>query len=385
MTGGVSEPGTNPAAGLHEAGLSAAVRCEHPELTADIRVAPGVTLGVIGPNGAGKSTLLSILAGVRRTTDSTVTLGDRTLQSRGTFIEPHRRSVVLLEQKARLFSHLSVRRNVAFGPSAAGLSRRDARDRAQKWMEAVGVAALADRMPAGLSGGQAQRVAIARALATEPAVLLLDEPFAALDVDVAQQMRSLMRALLADRAGITILVTHDLIDVVSLAGEIAVIDSGRIVQTGPTTTVLTHPETAFGATLSGVNLIVGAYQGNETIRAECELQVVGTCVETLSAGVRAAAAFSPRAVAVYLHQPHGSPRNTWAGVVEEILPHGDRALVRARCGERMLSAEVTWTSVADLGLGSGTRVHLSVKATEVRVYGAAGEALADSLRNQLPS
>ncbi|WP_246007863.1 sulfate/molybdate ABC transporter ATP-binding protein [Gordonia oryzae] len=357
-------------------GFRASVRCAVPDLVADIEVAPGDTLAIIGPNGAGKSTLLSIVSGLRRTPDSRVAVGSRILQGNNIFVEPHRRSVVLLEQKARLFGHLSVRRNVEFGPAAAGLSRKDIRNRAQRWLDAVGVADLADRMPSGLSGGQAQRVSIARALATEPEVLLLDEPFAALDVDVAQQMRSLMRHLLADRAGMTVLVTHDLIDVVSLADRIAVIDDARIVQAGPTTSVLARPESAFAATLAGTNLIVGQLRDAGTVLADDGIRVVGTAAESAAthsgkAG-RAAAAFSPRAVAVYFQQPQGSPRNSWRGVVEEVIPTGDRALVRTRCGAHRIGAEVTWASVGDLDLSPGTEVVLSVKATEVSVYGAAG-------------
>lgn len=350
----------------------ARVRCDIPHLTADIEVAPGTTLGVLGRNGAGKSTLLSVLAGLRRTPDSTVSLGDRVLQGNGDFVAPHRRNVVLLEQKARLFPHLSVRRNVEFGPAARGLPRPAARERARRWMAAVGVTDLADRMPAGLSGGQAQRVAIARALATEPDALLLDEPFAALDVDVAQQMQSLMRELLAERAGATLLVTHDLVDAVGLADRLAVIDHGRIVQSGPTTTVLAHPETHFAATLSGVNLVTGRFTEPATVVGADGLRVVGTAIDDLDVGSPAAAAFSPRAVALYPQEPHGSPRNTWRAEIDEVAPRGDRAVVRARRDGHVIAAEVTWESVAELGLGRGVPVYLTVKATEVRVYGAAG-------------
>ncbi|NDK88881.1 ATP-binding cassette domain-containing protein [Gordonia desulfuricans] len=356
------------------AAFRAAVRCELPPLTADLEVPPATTLGVIGPNGAGKSTLLGVLAGLRRTPGSEVWLGERVLQGRGVFVEPHRRSVVLLEQKAKLFPHLDVRRNVAFGPAAAGLSRRAARARAEHWLEAVGVAHLADRMPSQLSGGQAQRAAIARALATEPSVLLLDEPFAALDVDVAQQMRTLVRSLLSERAGCTVLVTHDLVDIVGLADTVAVLDHGRLVQTGPTTEVLTHPETSFAASLSGVNLVTGRFAGSSTIEGPQGITVVGEPSEPLTAGQAAAAAFSPRAVAVYPQAPHGSPRNSWTGTVTEVMPRGDHAVVWSDCGGVRIGAEVTWESVAELGLGHGSPVFLVVKATEVRIYGTVGPA-----------
>lgn len=356
--------------------LTAQLRCAAPELIADLQVPAGATLGVIGPNGAGKSTLLSIIAGLRRTPDSQVCVGDRMLQGQHRFVEPHRRSVVLLEQKAKLFPHLNVRRNVAFGPASAGLSRAVVRARTTAWLEEVGVADLADRMPRQLSGGQAQRVAIARALAAEPDVLLLDEPFAALDIEVAQRMRTLVRTLLARRTGSTVLVTHDLVDVVSLADTLGVLDAGRLAQIGSTTAVLTHPETDFAASLSGLNLVVGRYGERGTVTHDSALVVIGTASEALVAGAGAAAAFPPRAVALYLRSPTestpaGSPRNSWAAVVVDVMPRGDHALVRSECAGLLIGAEVTWESVAELGLGQGVAVRLVVKASEIKVYGVA--------------
>ena len=349
--------------------FAASVRCEVPALHTDLEVQPGRTLGVIGPNGAGKSTLLGILAGLRRTPESQIRSGDRVLQAPGTFVDAHRRSVVLLEQQGKLFPHLSVARNVGFGPAAMGLPRRETATRVDYWLDAVGVSELAGRMPSSLSGGQAQRVAIARALATEPDVLLLDEPFAALDVDVAQQMRTLMRGLLAQREGASILVTHDLVDVVSLADRLAVLDEGRLAQYGATEEVLAHPETPFVASLAAVNLVVGRFDGS-AVAAE-GIAVVGTPSGPIAAGEPAAAAFSPRAVALYLAAPQGSPRNSWEATVSEILPRGDHALVRAESEGRVLSAEVTWDAVRQLEIGAGSVVSLVVKASEVRIYRAA--------------
>ncbi|GAA1482009.1 ATP-binding cassette domain-containing protein [Gordonia sinesedis] len=352
--------------------FAAEVRCEVPFVVADVRVRPGRTLGVIGPNGAGKSTLLDILAGLRRTPDSVVRLGDRMLQSGSTFVEAYRRSVVLLEQKPRLFPHMTVERNVGFGPAAAGLGRRRVAERVVYWLSAVGVADLAGRRPAELSGGQAQRVALARALAAEPDVLLLDEPFAALDVDVAQQMRMLVRSLLAERRGGTVLVTHDLVDVVGLADDVLVLDGGRVVDAGPTREVLARPGSRFTAALSGLNLLLGEYVGDGTVAGPDGRRIVATVDvgDAPGPGSPAAAAFSPRAVAVYLEAPHGSPRNVLHGQVVDVTPRGDHALVRSDCGGQTVDAEITWTAAADLGLGPGVPVSLVVKATEVRVYPA---------------
>ncbi|MFW0783056.1 ATP-binding cassette domain-containing protein [Gordonia sp. CPCC 206044] len=347
--------------------LVASIRSEKPSLEVDLEVVGGTTLAMMGPNGAGKSTALSVLAGLRRTERSTVRVGSRTLQDGSRFVAPHRRSVVLLAQRPRLFPHLNVRRNATFGPASAGLGRTEAAARADRWLDAVGVGDLVDRMPHQLSGGQAGRVALARALATEPEVLLLDEPFAALDVSVAQQIRSLLRDLLAERTGTSILVTHDLIDAVSLAEDLVVIEDGRVVDRGPTRDVLTSPGHPFTASLSGLNLFVGSYDDGGVTDGSGH-RVIGETAEPLSVGDTAAATFSPRAVAVYLDAPHGSPRNAVSAVVTDLLPRADHAVVRARCGEQTVDAEVTWAAVADLGLVSGTSVMLVIKATEVRIY-----------------
>lgn len=329
----------------------------------DLRVDPGEFLVLVGASGCGKSTLLRLIAGFETPTSGRVTVA-RESPTPGV-------GAGVVFQQPRLFPWRTVGGNVDLALRYAGVPKAQRRTRRDELLRRVGLGDTADRRIWEISGGQQQRVAIARALAGESSLLLLDEPFAALDVDVAQQMRSLMRHLLADRAGMTVLVTHDLIDVVSLAGRIAVIDDARIVQTGPTTSVLTRPESAFTASLAGTNLIVGQLRDAGTVVADDGIRVVGTVVESAAAG-RAAAAFSPRAVAVYLRDPQGSPRNSWHGVVEDVIPQGDRALVRTRCGEHRIGAEVTWASVVDLDLSPGTDVVLAVKATEVSVYGAAG-------------
>jgi molybdate transport system ATP-binding protein len=348
-------------------GLSARIRVENPSVAVDFDVAAGSTVAVMGPNGAGKSTALSVLAGLRRTADSTVLVGDRMMQDARQFVAPHRRSVALLAQRARLFPHLSVRRNVAFGPAAARLGRTEVAARTDHWLGEVGIADLADRMPAQLSGGQAQRVALARALAVQPDVLLLDEPFAALDVSVAQQIRSLLRDLLAERRGTTVLVTHDLIDAVALAGDVVVLDHGRVVDEGPTADVLTRPGHPFTASLSGLNLFVGRFRA-DAVDDGGGRQVVGVAADDLDDGHACAAAFSPRAVAVYLQAPHGSPRTELRAQVTDVLPRGDHAVVRALCGDQVVDAEVTWSAVTDLSMAPGLEVTMVVKASEVRIY-----------------
>lgn len=208
----------------------------------------GETLAVLGPNGAGKSTLLDVLSGLVRPDSGHVGLGDSILVSAGSderdiWVAPHARGVALLAQEALLFPHLSVRDNVAFGPRSAGIHRAGARVIAERWLERVDATGLADMRPSRLSGGQAQRVAVARALATEPRLLLLDEPFGALDAGVAPAMRRLLAEVLAERT--VVIVTHDPLDALALADHVIVLDGGRIVEQGPTREVLLNPRTDF--------------------------------------------------------------------------------------------------------------------------------------------
>ena len=208
----------------------------------------GETLAVLGPNGAGKSTLLEVLSGLERPDSGHVRLDDTTLVSAGpgerdVWVAPHARGVALLAQEALLFPHLNVRDNVAFGPRSSGVDRAGARIIAERWLQRVDATGLADTRPSRLSGGQAQRVAVARALATEPRLLLLDEPFGSLDAGVAPAMRRLLAEVLAERT--VVIVTHDPLDALALADRVIVLDEGRIVEEGATREVLLNPRTDF--------------------------------------------------------------------------------------------------------------------------------------------
>nr|WP_232717003.1 ATP-binding cassette domain-containing protein [Gordonia metallireducens] len=358
---------------MNAADLMVVIDQARPPLSVEHRFPSGRTTAIVGPNGAGKSTMLRVIAGLLRGDDaSRISLGDEVFRDGRVFVPPHRRGVSLLSQEARLFPHLTVAENVAFAPSAQRLSRGEVRERVERWLTATEVADLADRKPDELSGGQAQRVAIARALAAEPRILLLDEPFRALDVDVASRLRALLRGLLADHGRTTIMVTHDPVDALGLAEDIVVLDQGRIVESGSTREVLTNPGSRFSASLSGLNLFVGRVGEASAVVDEAGNHVVGLVGEDVPAGglvsgTPAAATFSPRAVAVYLEEPHGSPRTTLRATIRDVVPRGDHALVNTDVGDQVVAAEVTWSAVADLGLVTGLDVVLVVKASEVRV------------------
>ena len=175
----------------------------------------------------------------------------------GRMVAPHARRTALLGQDALLFPHLDALENVAFGPRSRGTSRGTARADAQRWLDEVGVGDLAHRRPRQLSGGQAQRVAVARALAADPRVLLLDEPMAALDVAVQPALRQVLRRVLTGRTAIV--VTHDPLDALLLADRVVVLESGRVVEEGPSKDVLARPRSAFAGRLAGLNLVRGTW------------------------------------------------------------------------------------------------------------------------------
>lgn len=217
------------------------------ELTID--APPGTTIAVVGPNGAGKTTLLRALLGLTDRSRATLWLGT---QEVGT-LPAHRRGVAWVPQDGALFPHLTAVRNTAYGLRAHGVGAAEAHRRAQSWLERLGVGHLARRRPGQLSGGQAQRVALARALATEPKLLLLDEPLAALDQSTRALVRQTLRRHLADFDGVCLFVTHDPVEAVSLADRVLVLEGGRAVQYATPTEVARHPRSPWVARMLGRN------------------------------------------------------------------------------------------------------------------------------------
>lgn len=340
-----------------------------PERGFDVRleVAAGETLALLGPNGAGKSTLLAVTAGLLRPAYARITLAGRTLTEvapgrRTTWVPPHDRGIGLLAQEPRLFPHLDAVDNVAFGPRSHGTSRRQARAAAAEWLTRVGLADHARRRPHQLSGGQAQRVAVARALAAEPALVLLDEPLSALDVDVTPALRHDLRTVLAERTAI--IATHDVLDAVLLAHRVAVLDGGRLVEHGPTREVLSRPRSSFAARIAGLNLVTGTWDG-DGVRTPLGHTVRGQAEEhAIERGTPMVAVFRPSAVAIYAEALSGSPRNSLEVTVTGLEPHGE--LVRVRADG--LNADVTPAAAADLGLVPGARAYFVVKAAEIDIY-----------------
>ena len=345
--------------------LAARVAVRRGSLAVDlaVEVADGEVLAVLGPNGAGKSTLLRVLAGLLRPDDGRVVVdGSHVWDAGDRHLPPHRRSLGMVFQDALLFPHLSLTENVAFGPRSRGTSRAAARAAAGAWLDRVGLDGLGDRRPGQLSGGQAQRAALARALAGDPRVLLLDEPLSALDARTRLTVRAELRRHLADYAGSTVLVTHDPVDAMALAGRVVVVEDGRIVQEGPPAEVARRPRTDYVARLVGLSLLPGTGRGTTV-----HLDDGGTVTVADEVSGAVFVAVRPESVALYLSRPDGSPRNVWPARLAGATPHG--ATVRCElAGEVPLVADVTATAFAELGLAPGAQVWATVKASEVTVY-----------------
>ncbi|MGB3911067.1 MAG: ATP-binding cassette domain-containing protein [Pseudolysinimonas sp.] len=230
--------------------MSLSVDLTVPREAFDVRAAfevpAGRVLGIVGPNGAGKSSVLAAIAGLVDATGA-IRLGDTDLHAR----LADRRGIGLVFQDFLLFPHLTVRDNVAFAARVSGGGRAAARAKADPWLTRFDLTELAQRHPNALSGGQAQRVALARALAAEPAVLLLDEPMASLDVEIRDAVRADLTRHLREFGGPAVVVTHDREDVAALCDEVLVLERGAVVQHGALAELAAAPATPWVARFTG--------------------------------------------------------------------------------------------------------------------------------------
>ncbi|MEV4132802.1 ABC transporter ATP-binding protein [Dactylosporangium sp. NPDC049742] len=335
-----------------------------------LRIDPGQVVALLGPNGAGKTTALRALAGLQPLTTGHVTVDGADLDrpDRRRFTPPERRPIGVVFQDYLLFPHLTALDNVAFGPRRHGVDRRTAREQAAAWLDRVGLAGHAKRKPRQLSGGQAQRVALARALAVHPALLLLDEPLAALDARTRLDTRAELQRHLAEHAGAALLVTHDPLDALVLADRLVIVEDGHVVQEGDAATITARPRTDYVARLVGLNLYRGRADGH-TVHLAGGFDLATT--DRLDGD--AFVVFRPSAVALHPQRPDGSPRNTWSATVAGIQRHGDNLRIQLD-GPITAAADVTPAAAAHLNLAPGQQLWAAVKATETHAYPASGPA-----------
>jgi molybdate transport system ATP-binding protein len=333
-------------------------------LNLDVRLQVGnnETLALLGPNGAGKSTVLRILAGLHDIESGQISL-DSTLVDgpEAVFVPPEQRNVGMMFQDHLLFPHLRLIDNVAFGLASKGIKKKVARAVAREWLGRINMGDYHDARPSEISGGQAQRVALARALAIKPQLLLLDEPLAAADATARLELRRTIQAQLKSFSGSCVLVAHDIDDALALADRIAVLENGRIVQTGTIDELGARPASRYVADLIGLNCFRGMCSGNALRMANGAEVILATTHDG-----PAIATVHPRAVALFREKPAGSPRNVFQAPVVAV----ERALdcIRVRLGGDLpIVAEVTESAVGELGLDQGGDVWAAVKATEFRV------------------
>ncbi len=331
----------------------------------------GLVTAVVGHNGAGKSTLAQVIAGTLRLDEGSARIGERVVDDAETFVPARRRGVAMVSQAPRIFTHMSVLANVAFPLRVRGVGRAQARAAATDQLRAVGIADLAHRCASDLSGGQAARVAIARALAFRPDVLILDEPTAALDVEATAQVSAVLRERLSQSGITTLLVSHDIAEVLALASRMIIMGDGRVVEEGEPARILASPSSVFAARLAGLNIVtgeaiggpgmVGVRVGEGALWAACDSVAPG------EESARVALTFPPEAVALSREEAHASPRSVLPGVVAGIDVDGSLVSVRVALAEGVsVSARVTASAWSELGLGVGDRLWASVKATQVR-------------------
>ncbi|MEU3522392.1 ABC transporter ATP-binding protein [Streptomyces sp. NPDC038707] len=307
----------------------------------DLEIRDGEFFSLLGPSGSGKTTLLRLIAGFETPDRGRIELAGQEV----TGLAPYERDVHTVFQDYALFPHMTVEQNVAYGLRVRGVPKAERLARARRALAEVRLEGYGRRRPGRLSGGQRQRVALARALVGRPRVLLLDEPLGALDLKLREQMRDELKALQRE-VGITfVLVTHDQEEALTLSDRIAVVDRGRIVQTGTPAEIYERPATAFVASFVGVsNLIDGetahriaGSPGTYSIRPE-KIRVLGG-----SAG------------------PDEPEHTTATGTVAEVVYLGDatRFVVDLDGGGRLTALQQNLeTTSADVAAYRGTRVRL---------------------------
>ena len=340
------------------------LRLSRLDLDAAFTVASGEVLALLGPNGSGKSTTLRALMGLLPLAGGRVVLDGTVLEdpAQHTRVEPEKRPISLMFQDYLLFPHMNAVENVAFGLRSRGTDKKTAREKASQTLARLDLSKVAEAKPGAMSGGQQQRVAMARALVTDPKLLLLDEPLAALDVSIKTSVRRLLRGVLSQSKAANILVTHDLLDAVALGDRMIVIENGAIVQTGTPGEVTARPRSSYVADLTGVNLLRGTAHG-----AVLELDGGGQIFCAGHATGPTLAVIAPAAVAVSRQRPEGRECNTWQGKVNAVDLMGDRVRVHID-GTPAITAEVPPAAVDQLKLDDGGDLWAFVEPAAITTY-----------------
>jgi sulfate transport system ATP-binding protein len=320
-------------------------------------VRPGELVALLGPSGGGKSTVLRIIAGLEQADGGEVWLDGRRVDA----VHARERQVGFVFQHYALFRHMTVGENVAFGLRVQGASQKEQTDRVRHLLSLMGLGGLEDRLPAQLSGGQRQRVALARALAPAPKLLLLDEPFGAVDAKVREELRRWLRKLHDEVHTTSIFVTHDQEEAFAVSDRVMVIQNGRLEQAGSPVEILDHPATEFVARFVGeVNVLDGVMRAGS---ARCGPLALPVTDGPAAGGPDGAAV----RVVVRAYDLKFWRDDEGVAVVVRVLPIGDRVRVEATLdGGLPLFAQFPRRSSLLTGVVPGSRT--AIEVTHARAW-----------------
>jgi sulfate/thiosulfate transport system ATP-binding protein len=325
-----------------------------------LHVPNGSLVGLLGPSGSGKTTLLRIIAGLE-VADRGSVLHD------GVDMTDHsarERQVGFVFQHYALFRHMTIEDNIGYGLRVRGVKKPERRERVHELLKLIRLDSFGSRYPSQLSGGQRQRVALARALAARPSVLLLDEPFGALDAKVRQELRQWLRRLHEEIHVTSVFVTHDQEEAFEVSDHVVVMNEGRIEQVGTPAEVFEHPANAFVMDFLGnVNVFHGRVEKGRAVAPGFEIPAP----EYPHAEPRDAAVYV-RPHEFSIHPTRNEAENLEARVLH-VNPTGSRAKVELRVvdSEQLINAELTAERFAELALKAGDTVYLSARKARVFV------------------
>ncbi|HVU99959.1 MAG TPA: ABC transporter ATP-binding protein [Verrucomicrobiae bacterium] len=341
----------------------------------DLRLDGGSQIHVLfGPSGAGKTTVLRCLAGLERPCEGSIQFeGETWLDAAAkNFVPPQSRRLGFVPQEYRLFPHLTVAQNVAYGLKR--IPREQRPSRVGEVLEALELGGLDARLPREISGGQQQRVALARAIAPRPALLLLDEPLAALDQPARVRLRAELRRWLGHLGTLTVLVTHDRAEALALGDTLTVMANGRNIQSGKTAGVFNRPASADVAAIVAMETVLPGriVERGELARVQVGDQRLNAFAGDLPAETRDVyVCIRAEDVILAPDERRSSARNALPGVVRELTPEGPLLRVHLDCGFP-LTALVTRQSSEELALKPGARLIALIKAPQVHLIARSG-------------
>lgn len=314
---------------------------------------------ILGPSGAGKTVLLEIIAGIVKPDLGRVYLDGRDV----TNVLPEKRGLAYVPQNYALFPNMTVYDNIAFGLKVRKLPRAEIERKVQEIAEVLGISHLLHRRPRTLSGGEQQRVALARALIIEPPLILLDEPFANLDVQTRGRLLAEMKRWRKELGFTALHVTHSFEEAVSLGDHVGVMLDGRLVQVGTVREVFSRPANEEVARFLGFeNIIEGIAKGRKLRANGVEIELPVDVKGKIRVGIR------PEDIILSLEQIKSSARNEFKAIVDSVEELGPMVRVHLRVHGLSLTAFITRSSMLELGIEKGKEVYISFKASALHVF-----------------